>query len=193
MKKIVPFKKDILFNDEIKEIVSISLDHELDITNSSVQGKFIVSGECKYTNNEEIDKFLYTLPFIVELDEKYLLDKANVDIDDFYYEIINGNNMRVGIDVLIDNIEEQVIEKEIIEPIEIQEERCIEEEKEETLDTKSSYNDNQEKYKSYTIYIMREDDTVESIMRKYKVNREILEQYNDLSNIKIGDKVIIPS
>ena len=186
MKKIVPFKKDILFDNELKEIVSISLDHELDINKSSVQGKFIVSGECIYENDEQ-KKFSYNLPFIVDLDEKYILDKANVDIDDFYYEITDDNNMRVGIDVLLDNIEEKIIE----EKKEVVEERCIEEETEE--ENIIVDNNTQEKYKSYTVYIMRDEDTIDSIIKKYKTNREKLEQYNDLENIKIGDKIIIPS
>lgn len=186
MKKIVPFKKDILFDDALKEIVSISLDHELDINKSSVQGKFIVSGECIYENGEQ-KKFSYNLPFIVDLDEKYILDKANVDIDDFYYEITDDNNMRVGIDVLLDNIEEKIVE----EKKEVVEERCVEEETEE--ENIIVDNNTQEKYKSYTVYIMRDEDTIDSIIKKYKTNREKLEQYNDLENIKIGDKIIIPS
>ena len=190
MKKIVPFKKDILFDNDIKEIVSISLDHELDIKESSVQGKFVISGECKYLNEDNNHKFLYTLPFVVDLDEKYILNNATADIDDFYYEIINDNTMRVGIDVSIDNIEEKIIEQAASEPTEVEEERCIEEEQDENVTIDST---TQEKYKSYTIYIMREEDTLNSIMKKYKINKEELEQYNDLENIKIGDKIIIPS
>ena len=34
---------------------------------------------------------------------------------------------------------------------------------------------------------------IETILQKYNINKEILEMYNDLKEIKIGDKVIIPS
>lgn len=39
------------------------------------------------------------------LNDKYNIDNAKVDIDDFYYEIINEEVLRVNIDVLIDGIE----------------------------------------------------------------------------------------
>ena len=37
------------------------------------------------------------------------------------------------------------------------------------------------------------NDTLESIMSKYKVHREELEDYNDLNNLMIGTKIIIPT
>ena len=50
-----------------------------------------------------------------------------------------------------------------------------------------------ETYKSYKVYIVREGDDLEFIMEKYSTTREIIEQYNDLKELKIGDKIIIPS
>ena len=35
-------------------------------------------------------------------------------------------------------------------------------------------------------------DLLESIISKYNTNKEVLEQYNDLSNITVGSKIIIP-
>ena len=197
MKKIVPFKKDIIFKTNLYEIVSISLDHELETQENLVKGKFIVSGEYKMleksVNNEE---FSYYLPFTVDLDEKYILDNAVIDIDDFYYEIVNDNILRVGIDVLIDNVEEkeeiEVREIDTIEEIE-DTKRCIEEEVEPPKKENVTYNeDTNETYKSYTVYIVRENDNIESIITKYDTTRDDLEKYNDISNVKIGDKIIIP-
>ena len=48
-------------------------------------------------------------------------------------------------------------------------------------------------YVSYNIYIVREGDTVDSIIEKYSTSEEELKKYNNLSNLKIGDKIIIPS
>lgn len=195
MKKIVPFKKDIIFKTNLHEIVSISLDHELNINENLVKGKFTVSGEYKMLeksiNNEE---FSYDLPFTVDLDEKYILDNAIIDIDDFYYEIVNDNILRVGIDVLIDNVEEKE-EIPVREIDEIEENgRCIEDELEPPKkEDNVTYNeDTNETYKSYTVYIVRENDNIESIITKYETSRDDLEKYNDISNIKIGDKIIIP-
>ena len=50
-----------------------------------------------------------------------------------------------------------------------------------------------ETYTTYKVYIIRENDTIEMIMQNYGITRDLLEQYNDLNEIKIGDKLIIPS
>ena len=49
-----------------------------------------------------------------------------------------------------------------------------------------------ETYTTYKVYIIRENDTIEMIMQNYGITRDLLEQYNDLNEIKIGDKLIIP-
>ena len=82
--------------------------------------------------------------------------------------------------------EEPVIE----ENKSIEEKRCIEEEDIPNIFTNV---EEKESYKSYTVYIMRENDTIESIMDSYHVSKEELEIYNDLTEVKIGDKIIIPS
>lgn len=56
----------------------------------------------------------------------------------------------------------------------------------------SSFKDSDETFATYSVYIVRENDTVESIMKQYQVNRENLEEYNDLSIIAVGSKIIIP-
>lgn len=49
-----------------------------------------------------------------------------------------------------------------------------------------------ETYKTYSIYIVREEDSLDEIMKKYNVKRENLEEYNNLSEVKKGTKLIIP-
>lgn len=48
-------------------------------------------------------------------------------------------------------------------------------------------------YVSYNVYIIREGDTIESIIEKYATNEELLKKYNNLSDLKLGDKIIIPA
>lgn len=221
MKKIIPFKKDIIFKTNLSEITSISLEHTLSVEKDNIiKGEFMVSGEYKMLETSvNTDTFSYSLPFVVDMDEKYILDNVLIDIDDFYYEIINDNILSVNIEVLIDKIEEKIIEEKIEEveeeimeekelvreelPLEevsneiesvrsevIPEKRCIEPE---DMNGLFSGMDSSETYKSYTIYIMRENDSIESIIETYGVTKEELEMYNDLSEIKIGDKIIIPA
>ena len=77
-----------------------------------------------------------------------------------------------------------------LEPLRKQEEK---EEKEETRNTKSIFNtfDDNDNYVVYKIHVITENDTIESIMDSYQVTKDVLDMYNDLDNIKIGDKLII--
>jgi len=219
MKKIIPFKKEIIFNDNLSEITSISLEHNLKCEDNDITGNFYITGEYKITGSSPTtSKFEYDLPFEINLDERYLLNKAIIDVDDFYYEIMNEQVLKVNIEVLVDNIEEQeividepVFEEKIFETTieeyeegEIKEMNRIEEKiKEETVDNSrcieeelpSIFNnlDSSETYRSYTIYIVRETDTIETILTKYNISKESLEDYNDMKEIKVGDKIIIPN
>ncbi len=49
-----------------------------------------------------------------------------------------------------------------------------------------------ESFYKYKVYIMREEDTIESIAIKYNVTLDTLNEYNNLENINIGDKIVIP-
>lgn len=208
MKKIVPFKKDIIFKTNLKEITSISLENTLKVDNDLVCGNFILSGEYKITESSlNTELFSYDLPFEVAFDSRYDLKNALIDIDDFYYEIVNDSVLNVHIDVMIDKIEENIEEdiimdnEEIIEDINDNiEERCVEEEVENAKiekleDNKISLFDNiniDDTYNTYKVYIVRENDTLENIIEKYNVDKDTLETYNNLSEIKLGDKIIIP-
>ena len=47
-------------------------------------------------------------------------------------------------------------------------------------------------YKTYKIYIVKEEDSIEQIIEKYKVSIEEIKKYNEISELKKGDKIIIP-
>ena len=221
MKKIVPFKKDIIFKTNLSEIVSISLEHSLHLEKDSlITGEFIISGEYKMTDTSvDTEKFSFNLPFDINIDERYLLDNITVDIDDFYYEIVNNNVLSVNIEVLIDKLEEKPIETKVIdvptdlekqtftlepEPIREVETETIKEIEEnleeqrpvinnETISTIfDDFDESRETYATYQVYIVRENDSLETILQKYEISKDELEKYNDLNELKIGDKIIIP-
>lgn len=52
--------------------------------------------------------------------------------------------------------------------------------------------DGNETYSSYYVYIVKEEDNIDKILAKYNISKEALASYNDISNIKVGDKLIIP-
>lgn len=217
MKKIIPFKKDITFKTNLSEITSISLEHTLKSTKNSVYGELIVSGEYKINpSSTSVEPFSYPLPFSIDFSDEYNLLKSNIEVDDFYYEIINNDTLAVNIDVLIDNIEEELIPKIEIdehkierhdilkeEPKEEKKKEVIEEEKDkrciEEEDIKGitsifdTLDDKDENYTSYSVYIVRQGDTLEDILNKYNTTKECLEDYNDLKELKINSKIIIPN
>lgn len=57
----------------------------------------------------------------------------------------------------------------------------------------SAFSNTEETFSTYCVYIVRETDTIDSIVTKYKTTRELLGEYNNLKEIKIGSKIIIPN
>lgn len=211
MKKTVPLKKDLAFKTNISEIISIALDHELNLSDRTIKGNLIISGSYKINDTSvNTEEFKYNIPVNIEMSERYILDNMTIDIDDFYYEIVNNNLLSVNIEIGLDNLEEEDIlppfkyqeeePQKLIVPIEDTEPKNIAKEDEmsrlDTEDVKSlftSFDESTETYSTYKVCIIKENDTIESILLKYNITREVLEQYNDVSDIKIGDKLIIPA
>ena len=50
MKIIIPFKKEVVFKDNISEITSISLEQEISIIDYLVKGKFLITGDYKVSD-----------------------------------------------------------------------------------------------------------------------------------------------
>ena len=251
MIKIVPFVKDIKFNTKLSEITSISLEHDLKLEDLSVAGEFIIKGNYKI-NDISINKeeFNFKVPVYITLDEKYDSSKVAIDIDNFFYEIINDEVLRVHIDVSLDNLEiikedvkpiieevnkkkeeiimpddlkikddEKLVEnlrsddkkevkKEVVEETvkkeekkekEVKKEEIVKEEKtkksqKEEIENaiKSNFLSEEEMFVTYKVHIIRENETVEDIVKKYETTKEELELYNDLSNVVLGTKLLIP-
>ena len=251
MIKIVPFVKDIKFNTKLSEITSISLEHDLKLEDLSVAGEFIIKGNYKI-NDISINKeeFNFKVPVYITLDEKYDSSKVAIDIDNFFYEIINDEVLRVHIDVSLDNLEiikedvkpiieevnkkkeeiimpddlkikddEKLVEnlrrydkkevkKEVVEETvkkeekkekEVKKEESVKEEKtkksqKEEIENaiKSNFLSEEEMFVTYKVHIIRENETVEDIVKKYETTKEELELYNDLSNVVLGTKLLIP-
>ena len=198
MKKIVPFKKDIDFNNNIFEINSISLEHTLALKEDNlVSGEFIISGTYKMTEASlNVDSFEYKLPFDISIDKKYNTNNVIVDINDFYYEVINNEILSINIEVSLEKLKKKemvVLPEEKIEILDEREEADIE--NNQNIDTKNLFDsfDENERYSVYKVHVVTENDTIDSILQKYEINKEELEAYNDLNDLKIGDKLIVPN
>lgn len=223
MKKVISFKKELPFKTNISEISSISLEHTInEKENDLISGIFYVSGEYKMTETSiNKESFNFEIPFDIALDSRYDTSKIKFDIDDFYYEIINADTLKVNIDVYVDGLneikeEERCIEDETLDSIKVdkkEEVLPIEEERDneptinienvnenvnENINTNESVNlfdniSNAETYSTYYVYIVKDGDTIDKILEEFKVTKEELSNYNDISNIKANDKLIIPT
>lgn len=321
MKKVIPFTKEIPFKTMISEITDINLEHDLEVLGNTIEGNFIVSGKYKMTDASVIEEdFLHKLPFTIEMDDKYDLSDTGISINDFYFEIINEEILKVNIEVLIDGFKDKPlkpdisldvedirktlevndVDSELVSKDEILDLNHVEKVVDEIDDTSSNINvvssekievspvintvnqnvnpsvnqnpninvnsiasvnhptsvfnevkeiksptnvnanvnvnandivkvsnvskqdnsnieildttsatnnistvDNSvssifssmstdETFSTYHVYIVRENDTLDSILDRYKIGKEEVSNYNDLSDIKVGSKLIIP-
>ena len=205
MNKIIPFSKEIRFNDMIGEITSIALDDTLKFIDSyTIGGDLIVRG-C-HKNGDIEEDFSFPLATGISVDEKYDTSKATISVDDFYYEIINDDTLKVKIDLILDNL---FFKEKEIEPLtyNVNEERddmiyqeelnneLVENEKKELDNVTDLFKEtsDEKEYSIYRVYIVTNNDTLDKILEKYNITKEELSHYNDLDNIKPGNKLIIPS
>ncbi len=213
MKQIIPFEKDILFKTKIGELTSISLDNDLILKGEDiVTGNFYIKGTYKMisssTNEEE---YSYKIPCEIQINNAYDTYDCTIDIDDFSYEIKNDDTLCVKISVLLDNLvkkepeerkEEEVID--ITESLPIKEEKqesnelVIDDRDTESIDVLDDFksdiiSDTDERYLTYKVYTVQEEDTIEKICAKYKVSVDQIKDYNDFDNLTTGLKLLIPN
>lgn len=320
MNKLIPITKDIPFRTNISDINSISVEHNINLDDDHIlSGEIIVSGEYKLTRySEVINQFSHRLPIDIAINDEYRYDNLKVEVDDFDYEIINSDVLRMNIILTIDGLfrddevelieeEKEEVEEELVyeqeygdiplpkhdelemnytedemteEPVDVLEEElniglledeydeidyvAIEEEKiqevdneieeikkeiqkekfftresptdelevepsvtvtrvssgdgldslpegkpqvtleavevvegTEEIDVMSIFdaigNDEAQTYETYSVYFLQEGDTLESVLEKYDTTFKVLDMYNDLDDLKAGDKLVIPS
>lgn len=146
------------------------------------------------------DALVCHIDLLIEGVEKIEEDVRKQDVDgDSLSELINRDEtLENTTDNFLDSVvEEQVIvsnnQEKSMQQMKVEQELEKNVEQQENVTSLfSSFKDSDETFATYSVYIVRENDTVESIMKQYQVNRENLEEYNDLSSISVGSKIIIP-
>ena len=225
MKQTIPFKKDITFKTKIGELTAISLDNDLTLKGEDlIVGNFYISGNYKMLEGSiEEESYSYKIPCEIAISSEYDTYDAVIDIDDFYYEIINDEVLRVNITVVISNLERKELKEEHetyeVEVLTDEDDRMLsinddianniklplEEEFEEIKEiekprnvsnfdkVKESAKNQDDTYITYKVYIYKEEDTIESVLEKYSITKEELANYNNLEDIIPGSKIVIPS
>lgn len=266
MKQVIPFVKEIVFKNNIASITSISLEHEEKIFDGEVSGDFIVFGDYKvHSDTTEKELFKYRLPFSALLPDNIDFETVKVDIEDFTYDVIDRDVIKVNIDFLItadnkkDKIEngetetnrnedDEELDRKIDEllgkndikniaddcqdvVIEDNAEessmafKASDEGEEKVIDASDKFfyerdddslkigdvvdsngvvgninvegentvmNDSNNDYVTYHIHIVNENETLEDILKMYNTNIDNIKIYNEITNINVGDKIIIP-
>lgn len=251
MKQIIPFKKDLPFKTKVSDITSISLERKIEILDGGiVTGTFYITGDYKMNEGSiNREKFSFDLPFDITLDPRYDVNSVKADIEDFYYDVINEDTLKVNIDLYIEaeylpdtSLDNNILTEEDKSDNEMndvqKEDEPVEEDRNIMMESKSdskndenieiekdkevtsekinnddatmndsdierndvddfandlfSNLDNTETYTTYYVYIVKEEDTIDKIITRYSITKEDLEYYNDIADIKVGDKIIIP-
>ena len=207
MNEIIPIKKDILFKTKIGEITDISLDYDYKINNELIEGTLDLNGTYKLTEASVLqEEFYHTIPFTIAITKQINKDTIKLDIDDFKYKY-EKDILSIDVSMLLnfEEIKEEVNEIEDFKiedfvqelPNEVELENNIQEEINITNNnitnniTNNIIND-EKKYYKYKVYIVRPNDTIDLICNKYNVTINDIKEYNDITNINVGDKIIIP-
>lgn len=143
----------------------------------------------EFLNKREVEVIDTRLDEIKNTTERKSIDKIeekelDTDIKNKIELNDSQNNTRLDNNDNLDDLENKI---DIIEPKEEEREQINTNEIIDSIDT------NNDKFITYKVYKIHENETLESIVIKYHTTIDDLKEYNDLSNLNIGDKIIIPS
>lgn len=208
MKQLIPLKKDIIFKTKIYEITNINLEHDYKVLDDIIEGNVYLSGTYKMTEASVIEEdFNYKIPFSIAISKRIKKDSIKIEIEDFKYsnekDILKSN---ISLELTCDEEEKLEEEKEEYSDLDEYMDNYFEDEEipinnitinnditTKVIEDNITNNINMENnYYTYQIYIVRENDTIETICNKYNISIEELKKYNDINNINIGDKILIP-
>ena len=216
MNQKIEFKKDCMLKTYVSSITDISLTHDYKILDDTIEGYFDVTGSYKVTmSSVETESFMFTIPFTIALSS--LIDKDTIDLklSDFNYSVekdVLHLKMFLDMDYQEIEIKEDIKDNEEIDnmindlksPSEFHNEVMLDnvlDSKEEVSSKKNVSEKNfntifnevkESNFSKYKVYIMRSEDTLESILVKYNVTMDEIKEYNDIDNINIGSKIVIP-
>lgn len=214
MNLIIPFEKKVKFSGPVKEICSISLEHEITKNEGEILGNFLVSGTYKeYELSVNKQDFNFTLPFSVDISNSVDLSSIEFSIDNFTYNLDN-DELDIKIDYVVEGTEmkeevafERAPESPSIESLldekkepleETTEKNEIIEEKEDRIDNDKITNvvtsmmDTEDDFMTYHIHIVKKEETLEMICEHYHISMEDVMKINNISAVEENDKLLIP-
>lgn len=219
MREIIKNNYEVKFKSNISQIHSISLEEEHTLVDNNLKGNFILSGDYKAMGlSLSLTDYKYEIPYTYTVSDKIIEDTLNVEIEDFSYDIDRDTlniaieysvkydenheeeikeldrifdeviDLREEVKETVPEVVEELTEERVLKPIELLKPDLIEENdaiSEDNIEIK-------DEYITYHICIVNESDTLESILDRYKISIDVLKEYNDFDELKIGMKLIIP-
>lgn len=188
MKQIIPFKKELPFKTKVSDITSISLEREINVQDDGiVSGVFHITGDYKMNEGSiNREEFSFDLPFDITLDPRYDIKTVKSDIDDFYYDVINEDTLKVNIDLYVEA--EYLPEPEVVEEDNTNEEEStlVEESSDDRVEPVSEMDPCNEVVMPEVIEISSldvEDNPLDNIVKEEE------EEKRDDMNTKVEDKL----
>ena len=181
--------------------IEISLTEKLDISTSKVEIsnftykmmdenimlcniELLIEGLELLDESRECDSDVSEIEIPIKEDiDKVINNEFINDTDTLESDVLLKENNEVKYDKRDDIV---VTKKEVAETIDIN--------KDDKVENTSIFNINEdsETYGTLLVYIVRENETINSIITKYNTTIEELEKYNELKDLSIGTKLIIP-
>ena len=188
-----------------EETFSYKIPIDIDIDQSYKTDNIAIEiDDFKYSKNDsnklrvDIDLSIDNLEKIEEKEREIESEMEELEIIDFDERKLLTDQEKKDIENLI-NVDNTI---DLFKELPTEQELEIKEEKQNVPVTQlkpsmgslfEAFKDTEETFSTYSVYIIRKGDNIEDIISKYKTTREQLEEYNDMSNIKIGTKLIIPN
>lgn len=153
-------------------------------------------------DKDTIDLKLSDFNYSVEKDVLHL--KMFLDMDYQEIEIKEDTEDNKEIDNMINDLVDKESTTDIKSPSEFHNEVMLDNviDSKEEVSTKEKVSEKnfntifnevkENNFSKYKVYIMRSEDTLESILVKYNVTMDEIKEYNDIDNINIGSKIVIP-
>jgi len=178
--EIIGDRKDVLIFDDKESLDEFLKTRELEVIDTRLDE---IKEEIKISENEE---------------EKDVELKNNKSVEDKKVNILDENELfeKDKVKEEKENEEIEICEKNSNDNIELIDEKITFDSKDREVISSDEMISNvgniEDGFVTYKVYKIKENETLESIVIKYKTTLDELKEYNDLNNISVNDKIIIP-
>lgn len=121
-----------------------------------------------------------------------LIEQTNTELENkvegeaLVQDEIRGNEIMNEMNIM-DELNTEIKMEEIDNKVEIETTTEVEQESKDGKVTETK-----EEYVTYHVHIVKESETLENILNIYSTSIDVIKDYNDLTNLEIGQKLIIP-